>query len=406
MAVSFRQALESLFTLPKRKGRLNIFKGKTEFRAQILTRPLPIAGAAKATDDPETRSKLEEQGIPSKYQFICRLLDDQMAHNKFLEDPCYTATTPSPEETALLVSLHSRGTVSTDDLNAGQNLQPGDMIYVTVDPGDSEMPYDLQNVTFSRVDTFFRRHSAKLHETCTTLAQQFADGGWSTVGEPAEARACPPESQCSGYVQAKYYKARSGGTGAIKMVVIHATAGPSGGGRARSGAERMSAGPTVPDGYGGTKEVYTSAHYFVDQSGYVWQGVDDKDSAQHAGATVNNKSIGIEHTGFPVQLRDNAPTIWNDEIYRASARLGAYLVGSYGIPIVRITDPGGEGFIAHSDISTDRTDPGPNWDWDKYLALIKEYYDANDFAAKVDPSAPAVASASTDEEHDAEEDTG
>ena len=181
---------------------------------------------------------------------------------------------------------------------------------------------------------------------------------------------------------------------------------PPAGGRARSGAERMSAGPTVPDGYGGTKEVYTSAHYFVDQSGYVWQGVDDKDSAQHAGGTVNNKSIGIEHTGFPVQLRDNAPTIWNDEIYRASARLGAYLVGSYGIPIVRITDPGGEGFIAHSDISTDRTDPGPNWDWDKYLALIKEYYDANDFAAKVDPSAPAVASASTDEEHDAEEDTG
>ena len=186
MAVSFREALESLFTLPKRKGRLNIFKGKTEFRAQILTRPLPIAGAAKATDDPETRSKLEEQGIPSKYQFVCRLLDDQMAHNKFLEDPCYTSTTPSPEETALLVSLHSRGTVSTDDLNAGQNLQPGDMIYVTVDPGDSEMPYDLQNVTFSRVDTFFRRHSAKLHETCTTLAQQFADGGWSTVGDYAD----------------------------------------------------------------------------------------------------------------------------------------------------------------------------------------------------------------------------
>jgi hypothetical protein len=185
MAVSFREALESLFTLPKRKGRLNIFKGKTEFRAQILTRPLPYAGVAKATDDPETRSKLEEQGIPSKYQFICRLLDDQMAHNKFLEDPCYPSTTPSPEETALLVSLHSRGTVSTDDLNAGQNLQPGDMIYVTVDPGDSEMPYDLQNVTFSRVDTFFRRHSAKLHETCTTLAQQFADGGWEALGSHA-----------------------------------------------------------------------------------------------------------------------------------------------------------------------------------------------------------------------------
>jgi len=177
----FREAFENLFTLPKRKGALNIFQGKTEFRAQVLTHPVPYAGPAKATDDPETLKILE--GIPSKFLFMCRILDDQMAHNKFLTDPCLQSTTVYVEDTALLTSLHTRATLSTADVV--KPLQPGDIIYVTADPGDNNMPYDLQNVAFSRVDTSFGGQSAKLTEACQALADLYGEG-WQTVGDYAD----------------------------------------------------------------------------------------------------------------------------------------------------------------------------------------------------------------------------
>jgi len=168
----FREAFENLFTLPKRKGALNIFQGKTEFRAQVLTHPVPYAGPAKATDDPETLKKLE--GIPSKFLFMCRILDDQMAHNKFLTDPCLQSTTVYVEDTALLTSLHTRATLSTADTD--KPISPGDHIYVTADPGDNNMPYDLQNVVFSRVDLLFKGQSPKLTEACQSLADLFGEG--------------------------------------------------------------------------------------------------------------------------------------------------------------------------------------------------------------------------------------
>jgi hypothetical protein len=172
MAAFFKEAWENLATLVKRTGGLDIFQSKTEFRAQVLTHPVAYAGPEKATSDPQTRKKLE--GIPSQKLFMCRILDDQMAHNKFLTDPCLIDTTSDVENTALLTSLHTRATLSTADTN--KPIQPGDYIYVTADPGDNNMPYDLQNVAFSRVDVLFGGQSPKLTEACQSLADLFGEG--------------------------------------------------------------------------------------------------------------------------------------------------------------------------------------------------------------------------------------
>ena len=81
----------------------------------------------------------------------------------------------------------------------------------------------------------------------------------------------------------------------------------------------------------------------------------------------------IEHEAFV-----RSCTWYTDAMYRSSARLVAYLVLKYGIPLDRAhvighnevpdpNNPGRRGGVSgHSD-------PGPCWNWNKYMALVREY---------------------------------
>ncbi len=73
-----------------------------------------------------------------------------------------------------------------------------------------------------------------------------------------------------------------------------------------------------------------SVHYIVDSDGTVYQVLHDHDIAYQAGNIwYNQHSVGIEHAGF-------AATGWrwyNAAEYLASARLTAYLVKKYHIPL-------------------------------------------------------------------------
>jgi N-acetyl-anhydromuramyl-L-alanine amidase AmpD len=110
-----------------------------------------------------------------------------------------------------------------------------------------------------------------------------------------------------------------------------------------------------------------SAHYVIDSNGTIYQVVREKDIAYHAGNFwYNQHAIGIEHTGF-----DATGFRWyNASEYLASARLTAYLLQKYGLPLDRAH------VAAHATVpspSTDHTnhvDPGPYWLWDYYFALI------------------------------------
>lgn len=105
-----------------------------------------------------------------------------------------------------------------------------------------------------------------------------------------------------------------------------------------------------------------AAHYVVRQDGHVAQMIRELDVAFHAGnRSYNERSVGIEHEGFVDRPQD-----FTAAMYASSARLTAAICGRYGIPVDR------QHIIGHVEVpGTDHTDPGPHWDWDRYLKLVR-----------------------------------
>ena len=104
------------------------------------------------------------------------------------------------------------------------------------------------------------------------------------------------------------------------------------------------------------------AHYVTRSAdGYIDQMVREKDIAWHAGNwDYNTRSIGIEHEGWV----DDA-SWFTDAMYHSSAALTAEICDKYGIPKDR------QHIIGHVEVpGTDHTDPGPNWDWVRYIRLV------------------------------------
>jgi len=105
-----------------------------------------------------------------------------------------------------------------------------------------------------------------------------------------------------------------------------------------------------------------SAHYVVRSGdGHVAQCVREHDIAWHAGDWDHNlRSIGIEHEGWV-----DRPGYFTDVLYEKSARLTATICTRYGIPKDRAH------IIGHYEVpGTDHTDPGPDWDWTRYIRLV------------------------------------
>ena len=108
-----------------------------------------------------------------------------------------------------------------------------------------------------------------------------------------------------------------------------------------------------------------SAHYVVrSEDGHIGQCVRERDVAWHAGNwDYNTRSIGIEHEGWVDQ-----PEWFTDEMYAASAALTATLCDRYGIPKTR------DHILGHSEVpGATHTDPGPHWDWDRYISLVQSH---------------------------------
>lgn len=114
---------------------------------------------------------------------------------------------------------------------------------------------------------------------------------------------------------------------------------------------------------------YASVHYVVDTDGTIYQMVQDKNIAWHAGNwSVNMHSIGIEHIGHAA----TGSTDYTPAMYHASAQLVKYLTDKYDILRDR------EHIIGHDNVpatTTDgiasmHTDPGPYWNWQNYMAMI------------------------------------
>lgn len=105
-----------------------------------------------------------------------------------------------------------------------------------------------------------------------------------------------------------------------------------------------------------------AAHYVVRSAdGAIDQCVREHDIAWHAGNwDYNTRSVGIEHEGWVDQ-----PSYFTTAMYHASAALTASVCDRYGIPKDR------SHIIGHAEVpGTDHTDPGPYWDWVRYIRLV------------------------------------
>ncbi|MCX5259620.1 N-acetylmuramoyl-L-alanine amidase [Streptomyces canus] len=106
-----------------------------------------------------------------------------------------------------------------------------------------------------------------------------------------------------------------------------------------------------------------SAHYVVRSAdGHIAQCVREADIAWHAGNwDYNTRSIGIEHEGWV-----DKPAYFTEALYQESAKLTAGICGRYGIPRDRTH------IVGHYEVpGTDHTDPGPYWDWERYLRMVE-----------------------------------
>lgn len=104
-----------------------------------------------------------------------------------------------------------------------------------------------------------------------------------------------------------------------------------------------------------------SAHFFIRRSGAIIQFVPCNKRAWHAGASswqgrsrCNDFSIGVE-------LEGSDAVSFGDRQYAALIRLTRLLQRAYPLRSV----------VGHADIAPARkTDPGPCFDWPRYLAAI------------------------------------
>lgn len=114
----------------------------------------------------------------------------------------------------------------------------------------------------------------------------------------------------------------------------------------------------------------TSIHYLVDSYGTVYQLLHERDIAYHLdNFWYNQHSIGIEHAGFTA----SGYRWYNASQYLASARLTAYLLKKYNLPLDR-DHVIGQSTVPASTLpsSPNRVDPGPYWLWDYYFSLVHQ----------------------------------
>ncbi|MEU8586067.1 N-acetylmuramoyl-L-alanine amidase [Streptomyces sp. NPDC048664] len=113
-----------------------------------------------------------------------------------------------------------------------------------------------------------------------------------------------------------------------------------------------------------------SAHYVIRSSdGAVTQMVPTKDISFQAGNySTNLHSIGVEHEGYAAA----GGTWYTQTEYETSAELVRYLAERFDIPLDRQHVLGHDNVPGPNSalISGMHWDPGPSWDWERYMRLL------------------------------------
>jgi len=163
---------------------------------------------------------------------------------------------------------------------------------------------------------------------------------------PPASGADPDYPLAAGFVPADASNYTSGGINSYDYVVVH----------------------TMQGYYGGSISWFqnpaanVSAHYLMRaEDGEVTQMVREDDRAWHVGNS-NSYALGIEHEGFIAE-----PEWYTWETYLSSARLTRWMCEAHSIPVDR------DHVVGHVELPNQtHTDPGGFWDWDLYMALVRD----------------------------------
>ncbi len=270
-----------------------------------------------------------------------------------------------------IMHLPSRGLPRSARLDARQNVRIGAALLASLRPRRASSlaawygpVARLGGTVYADevYDTLARGFSVSVHgETFRVPPTRVAHRG-----PVSAARADYPAARWFPASPRNYARANRPVSGAITMIVIHVTQGSYG------GTVSWFANPAA----------HVSAHYVVrSMDGEITQTVREKDIAWQAGnSAVNARSIGIEHEAFMSNC-----AWYTDAMYRSSAQLVAYLAAKYQIPLDRkhiighseVPDPNHPGQYGGAD---HHTDPGPCWNWSKYMSLVQTFSESS-FAA-------------------------
>jgi len=159
----------------------------------------------------------------------------------------------------------------------------------------------------------------------------------------------------------------------IRLIVLHTMEAP----------EKPGTALAVAKWFASSSAPQASAHYCVDDANVV-QCVQEHDVAWGAPG-ANKDGIHIEHAGYAAQT----PTQWRDDfslrMLETSSQVAAEIAQRWAIPLRKLSVPevrDGKtmGFCGHRDVSvafarSTHTDPGVNFPWDDYMALVRDAFE-------------------------------
>jgi hypothetical protein len=129
-----------------------------------------------------------------------------------------------------------------------------------------------------------------------------------------------------------------------------------------------------------------SVHFMLDVDGTIYQTLDLRDQAWHA-TKANPRSIGVEIANLGIPGEGEPQPAFTDAQYASLAKLAAALCtlfpritadaprDSEGRVVAGTLDDAAfasfHGILGHSHVQSNKQDPGPAFDWERFLADVR-----------------------------------